>query len=63
MTKMLIRLRPLLVGGTTLGLIQGLGQINYNSLLFQFLGTWINILVALIFGGDLSNFNNGNMFN
>ena len=63
MIRILVRLRPLLVGGTTLGLLQGLEQINYNSVLFQFVSTWINILVALIFGGDLSNLENNGFFN
>ncbi len=62
MTRALVRLYPLLCGGMTLGLIQGLGSINYNSLLFQFMATWSNLLVALIFGGDLTDLNNNNNF-
>lgn len=65
MVRTMVRLRPLLCGGVMLGLFQGLGAINYNGVLFQFLSTWINVLVSLLFGGNLSSLtdNGNNLFN
>lgn len=42
-----------------MGLLQGFSSISYNEILFEFLVRWLSILVAVLFGGDLSAFNSG----
>ncbi len=48
-------------GGITIGILQGLGLVNFASLFTNFLITWLSVLVTLLLGGDpsslLSRFN------
>ncbi|MBI5866124.1 MAG: hypothetical protein HZB38_16770 [Planctomycetes bacterium] len=55
MRRLRHRLYLLGSGGVMLGLIQGIGGVNYADILFNFLLNWIAILVAALFGGDLSS--------
>ncbi len=41
-------------GGLTLGLLQGLGMVNFASLFTNVLITVLQILVTLLLGGDVS---------
>lgn len=50
---------PLATGGLVLGFLQAAGSVSYNEILFEFLFRWISLLVALVFGGDSSNFTDG----
>jgi len=42
-------------GGITVGILQGLGLVNFASLFTNFLITWLSVLVTLLLGGDPSN--------
>ena len=54
MTKWKIarKLYPLACGGVTLGVLQSLDAINFNSIWYQIVYTFINALVALLLGGS-----------
>ena len=54
MRRWMIKLRPLAAGGVTLGVFQGLQAIDLNQVWFEFVITWLAVLVNLLFGGDLS---------
>ncbi len=44
----------LATGGVTLGILQGLGLVNFASLFTSLLATWLSILVTILLGGDPS---------
>jgi uncharacterized integral membrane protein len=46
-------------GSISLGILQALGGINFNQLWYNFLTTLLSALVALLFGGDLSQLSSG----
>ena len=54
MRRWMIKLRPLAAGGVTLGVLQGLQAIDFNRVWFEFLITWLAVLVNFLFGGDPS---------
>lgn len=54
MRRWMIKLRPLAAGGVTLGVLQGVQAIDFNRVWFEFVLTWLAVLVNLLFGGDLS---------
>jgi len=53
------KLRPLTCGGVTVGLIQAVGQIDFNQIWFQFWLTILNAFIALLFGQDPSEYSGG----
>ncbi len=62
MQRWMNKIRPLACGGVTLGILQAVPAIDFNQIWVQFLATWINVLVSLLFGGDLSNLTGGGSF-
>jgi hypothetical protein len=54
------RVHLLASGAVTLGLLQGIEGVSLNQIWFQFLATWLSAIISILFGGDLSQFNNGN---
>ncbi len=59
MHKWARQLRPLLAGGVTLGFLQAGMSIDWNSLWFQFIVTWLNALINALLGGSLSGTTGG----
>ncbi len=55
MNRLMYRLRPVLAGGVMLGVLQAAMGIDWNSLLFQFILTWISVLINVLMGGDTSS--------
>ncbi len=53
------QLQPLLVGGITLGWLQAGMSIDWNSLWFQFIVTWLSALINALFGADLGSLTGG----
>lgn len=51
-TRGIRRLYPLLAGGVTLGILQGVGAIRWDLVWTQFFSTWLSVLVRVLFGGD-----------
>ena len=49
------RFGALATGGITLGILQGLANIDWNSILYQFLATWLSAISSLFFGGSLDS--------
>ena len=53
-----LRLKKLSValsyGGITLGILQGLGGVNFASMFTQLLTMWLTALVTILLGGDVS---------
>ena len=45
------KLYPLAFGGVTLGIIQSLDAIDFNSILFQIVYVFMNTLISLLLGG------------
>ncbi len=41
-------------GGTTCGILQGLGMVNFASLFTSLLATWLAAIVTVLLGGDAS---------
>jgi hypothetical protein len=56
---LMTKVRLLAAGGVTLGLIQGFGGINYAEILFEFLLSWVSILVNTLLGGDVGQLSGG----
>ena len=54
MHKWMRTIRPLLVGGITLGWLQAGMSIDWNSLWFQFIVTWLSAVINALLGGGLS---------
>lgn len=54
MQSWIIRMRPLVCGGVTLGLFQAMQDINFNQIWFQFLLSWLSALITVLLGGDAS---------
>lgn len=48
------RLHPLASGVVTLGILQAVQNVDFNQIWFLFLQTILNVVVALLLGGDLS---------
>jgi hypothetical protein len=46
------KLYPLACGGITLGILQGLDAVNFNSILYQIVYVFLNSLIALLLGGN-----------
>jgi hypothetical protein len=53
--KLALRLAPVAYGGVTLGILQGVSDVDYNGIWFEFLTTLFSLLVTLFFGGDLAS--------
>lgn len=49
-------------GGVTLALIDGIANVNFNSLWFQFLSTIFNLIALLLTGGNPSTAGSNNFF-
>ena len=54
------RLCMLATGGMTLGILQGVYGISWNDVWFEFLLTWISVIIQVLVGGDTSTLNNLN---
>ena len=48
------RLHSLASGVVTLGILQAVQNVDFNQIWFLFLQTILNVVVALLLGGDLS---------
>lgn len=42
-------------GGTTFGVLQGLGLLNFANLFTSLLATWLSVLVTVLLGGDATD--------
>lgn len=47
----LVRLAPLACGGTSLGILQAIGDVNYAQIFTNFLSSLLSLLVQILFGG------------
>lgn len=56
MRSMERRLGPLFAGGVSLGVLQALENVDFNSIWFQFITLLLSTFVSLLFGGDASQF-------
>jgi hypothetical protein len=54
--RLIRRLYLLSSGAALLGILQALGQVNFNQILFQFLSGLASLLVTIFLGGDPSLF-------
>ena len=43
----------LAAGGITFGILQAWANIDWNSILYQFVATWLSAISSLLFGGSL----------
>lgn len=50
------RIAVLACGGITCGWLQGLSMVNFADLLTSFLTYWLSLIVAALFGGDVSQY-------
>ncbi len=58
MTWLLSRARAIASGAILLGVVQALGQVDFNNILFQLLTSFFTLLVSLLLG-DTSALENG----
>lgn len=59
MRRWMMKVRLLAAGGVMLGVIQGVGATNFAEILFEFLISWVSILVNTLLGGDLGQLSGG----
>ncbi len=59
MHKRMHALRPLLAGGIMLGWLQAGMSIDWNSLWFQFIVTWLSAVINALLGGGLGGTTTG----
>lgn len=56
---LLMKVRLLAAGGVMLGLLQSAGGINFADILFEFLATWVSIIVNAVLGGSAGQLSGG----
>jgi len=55
MKRWVVRLQTVAVGGVLFSIPQAFSAVDFNQIWFQFLATFLSLLVRLLFGGDVSD--------
>jgi hypothetical protein len=59
MRRWMMRIRLLAAGGVMLGFLQGAGATNFAEILFEFLLSWVSIVINALLGGSAGELSNG----
>lgn len=57
--NLMTKVRLLAAGGVMLGLLQAGGGVNFAEILFEFLLSWVSILVNTVLGGNVGQLSGG----